>query len=637
MLNITPRPYPHIVLVLVIFLTVLMYLPGLNSGFLFDDSHTIQNNKHIQIDSLQLDGLYRAAWSFAGGGLKRPVSMLSLAINHYYFGISPYAYKAVNLGIHILTGILIYLLSILIINRITILRDAPLVSRHTHWYALALTTMWLISPINLTTILYPSQRMTGLASLFMVMAILVYTYARAHKKDSRFNLIFTYPTTLLVTLLAALSKEIGLLVFPLLFIIELTLFRFRSGRGGLCKLTIFFFFSTLFAPLLTGAILLYKYSHYYLGAYNSSRDFGLFERLMTEARILLQYIQMIVMPNNQNLGLWHDDIAISRNLLIPASTLPAISSIAILFLAAVRFLKTNPLLSLGIFWLMVAHALESTILPLELAHEHRNYLASYGILLVLVAMIPAITSQGKARIAIPVIIVYCALLGITTYMRAVQWSDPVSRTTSEARYHPESARAQFAAGQMYFNIAEKGIHDAIEPGVKYMEKAVLLNKRGINPEISLIMSHDILGIELRQSWHDSIIYKLQRYPITWEGISALRVLWLCQQDGSCHIPHERVLEYLTLAANKGNAEAFSILAFYYANILNDHDAANTSFLNAIRLYPDNPVYHINIARLLISDNKIDAASSHLDIARTHDIYGLHAQDISRLKLNTENH
>ena len=58
-----------------------------------------------------------------------------------------------------------------------------------------------------------------------------------------------------------------------------------------------------------------------------------------------------------------------------------------MLLGALLLLGRQPLVSLGILWFFTGHLMESTVIGLELAHEHRNYLADYGIILAITALI----------------------------------------------------------------------------------------------------------------------------------------------------------------------------------------------------------------------------------------------------------
>ena len=97
-------------------LTAVIYLPGLAGDYMFDDHPNLLENKRLQLDSLDIESLQGAAYSSDAGVLRRPVSMTSFALNRYFFGVAPYSYKAVNLIIHLLTGLGLFLFGRLLLR-----------------------------------------------------------------------------------------------------------------------------------------------------------------------------------------------------------------------------------------------------------------------------------------------------------------------------------------------------------------------------------------------------------------------------------------------------------------------------------------------------------------------------------------
>jgi len=107
-----------------------------------------------------------------------------------------------------------------------------------------------------------------------------------------------------------------------------------------------------------------------------NRPFTPVERLLTQPRVILFYISLLIYPSTTRLALLHD-VDISTGLFTPWTTLPSILLLAGLLLALLIAAKRHPLVSFcGIFFLM-NHAIEGTIFNLELVYEHRNYLPSF--------------------------------------------------------------------------------------------------------------------------------------------------------------------------------------------------------------------------------------------------------------------
>ena len=105
------------------------------------------------------------------------------------------------------------------------------------------------------------------------------------------------------------------------------------------------------------------------------RPFTLVERLLTEPRVILLYISLLLYPADFRLMLLHD-IPISHTLFTPWTTLPAILLILLAVGYALYICRRKPLISFCIFFFFLNHLIEGSVIPLELVYEHRNYIPS---------------------------------------------------------------------------------------------------------------------------------------------------------------------------------------------------------------------------------------------------------------------
>jgi tetratricopeptide (TPR) repeat protein len=177
----------------------------------------------------------------------------------------------------------------------------------------------------------------------------------------------------------------------------------------------------------------------------STRPFTLWERLLTEPRILLFYISQIFYPLPARLSITHD-IAVSTSLFSPWTTLPAILAVLLLMGVAVWQAKKRPLPAFAILFFFLNHVVESTILPLELIFEHRNYLPSFFIFLPIAAALKYLMDfyRTKNRALYATLLTFIMLvvmgLGCFTYLRnkawrteATLWQDAMKKAPLDAR------------------------------------------------------------------------------------------------------------------------------------------------------------------------------------------------------------
>jgi protein O-mannosyl-transferase len=615
---------------LVVFITAAIYLPGLAGDYVFDDMPNLLNNKRLQIDSLDLESLQGATLSSGSGVLRRPVSMMSFALNSYFFGVAPYSYKAVNLVIHLLTGLGLYLFSRLLVSAYRLSHKPDLSEAAAAWLPVIVSGLWLVHPLNLTSVLYIVQRMTSLTSLFMVCGLCLYVAGRQRMLRNHRGLPLILTGLLAFGGLAIFSKETGALLPLYMLIVEMTLFRFKDNNGRYDKTVVAFFLATVAAP--TCLFLLYFVMHpaVFLGGYNG-REFTLTERLLTESRVLVFYLKMIIIPSIRELGLYHDDIAISQGLLEPPTTLYSMITLAGLLSGAFLLLKKNPLVSLGILWFFAGHMLESTIIPLEIAHEHRNYLADYGILL---AATVAVTQAPLRRLA-PLIrtatpLLFFFLFSSTTWLRANQWSDNVNQAIYEARHHPESFRAVFAAGRIHGRLAIQGQPGSEEKAYAYLDQAGKLENINILSEVTRIKLSYILGNPVKDAWFEDILRKLGRHPLTASDVNSLQELTSCIGN-PCNVPPETMESIFALALKHENARLISTYGYYTINKRGNFPKGLTLFNRAVELSPREPQFWMNLIRLLIVMRRPDEAEDKLRLFMATDTHGGNASDYRRLQ------
>ena len=174
------------------------------------------------------------------------------------------------------------------------------------------------------------------------------------------------------------------------------------------------------------------------------------------------YLGLILLPRLEALGLYHDDIPLSIGLLNPSTTLPAWLGLASLVWLAWWLRRRAPLVSFGIVWFFIGHAMESTVLPLEIAHEHRNYVPLFGLLLAAAALLSRALEAGGTRRTVGLALAGVVLLyfPFVTALRAHQFGDDVRRTQIEAQHHRGSARAQFEAGKTLANLPDAALRNS---------------------------------------------------------------------------------------------------------------------------------------------------------------------------------
>ncbi|NCT66714.1 MAG: hypothetical protein GXC76_03610 [Rhodanobacteraceae bacterium] len=428
--------------------TVLVYAVGLNGPFLLDDPPNLilPINAWLRGET----GWQEVLLGNRSGLLGRPLSMLSFIANAASSGMKPLPFKATNLAIHVACGLLIYALLVRLLKR-----DAQLSAKAT-LIALLISAVWLLHPIQVSTVLYIVQRMAQLSALFILLGLLAYVHGRQVIEQGRLRagmawLFLAVPSA---TTMAMLCKENGALVPALCAVIELGYFRTRAQAPRTQSVNVFFIlFLAAPATLITCFYALHP--ERLLAGYDE-RLFTLSERLMSQPRALFDYIGALLLPRGPMLGIYTDDFAASRSLLTPPATLFAIIGLAALIVGAVLVRTRMPAFFTGIGLFLVGHAMESTVFPLELYFEHRNYLPSVGVFLALASVVGSAVAkllQGERadrakRLLTVGAVAILAMLALATFARASVWRYWPSLAEQGAREHPNSMRAQLDHASM---------------------------------------------------------------------------------------------------------------------------------------------------------------------------------------------
>lgn len=475
----------------VLLLTIGIYCIGLPGYWVFDDFTSIVNNDAL---SYPLDPKHFLAMLATGPGyLHRPFSTLSFYFDNYFFGQSPAAFKLTNIGIHIVAGLFLGAMTRSLLKLYRAQQAVELTDTKINWLAFIATAIWLVHPINLTAVLYVVQRETAFSAIFTAAAVLAYLQGRrlqlAGNKRASWFLWLLVP---LLTLLGIACKENAALIPLFLFLIEFCLLGFKTKEGRTSRELLAFFCLFLLIPAILAALLVLLGNPMLMGGY-LIRDFTLSERLMTECRVVLLYLRWIALPQLQQLGLYHDDILPSHGLMSPASTLPSIIAVLALIIGALLLRKRSPLLSLGILWFFAGHILESSVLPLELVFEHRNYLPLYGLILGIVGAIGCSrSSQEHARPLVLLTAMVIVIFGGLTALRATEWTSPPEFAQNEVRHHPRSARAQYELGSVLMSGAMSGVPQLSDEATAAMLRSQALDRNSISEDMALAIMYSNL-------------------------------------------------------------------------------------------------------------------------------------------------
>jgi tetratricopeptide (TPR) repeat protein len=240
-------------------------------------------------------------------------------------------------------------------------------------YAVAIlaTFFWVANPVQVTTVTYIVQRMASMAGMFYIISMYFYLIGRT--SETVWKKVSFFILCALSAVLAFGTKENAIMLPVSIYLYDLLLIQ------GITRENLLKGFKVFFLPLLlVGSVMLVFFVDIYsllmIKDY-AIRPFTMYERILTETRVIIFYISLLLYPVSSRLMLKHD-FEISKALLEPWTTLAAIILILLCLGLSIVGARKKPLISYCILFFFLNHFIEGSIIPLELIYEHRNYIPS---------------------------------------------------------------------------------------------------------------------------------------------------------------------------------------------------------------------------------------------------------------------
>ena len=433
-----------------------IYWPGL-SGSLYLDSA-----KLYQIEQIYREQGPRPELADLGFASKygRIIPQLSFYLNIVISdGVDPYTVKMTNVVIHVVNSVLVFLFAVTLLARTRYREQAPLL-------AAAVALVWLISAVNVSGVLYAVQRMNQLATLFSLAALISYVRFRGAQAGRAMSVVRWLALAASVgtfSMLAYASKETALLIPVFILLIELFIFpelpQWLKTKAGIA--------TTVMALLVSVALLIGFVPGRGLMDY-SQLSFTLEERALTQVRILWMYIGQLIVPTTTAIGLYQDGLPVSTGLFSPPSTAVGLAGLAGLVIFAIRYRghKSIGIVAFGLAFFLGGHMLESSIFPLELYYEHRNYLPSVGLYLAFVVSVHRVLRSIPKPYAIGIALAYFVAVAFVAHSKAVTWSDEQRAYELALARDYVSPRAAGEMAQLYLE------HGQIAPAVALLDRVI---------------------------------------------------------------------------------------------------------------------------------------------------------------------
>ena len=453
---------PWLQLTLITLLGFLAYSNTFQVPFVLDDNYSIEFFGTSGILNTLLHGT------------SRRVTDLTFAINYQLHALRLPGYHITNLAIHLMAAATLYALVHAVIRSQLkhISDDARLII---DFLPCAVTLLFIAHPLQTQAVTYTIQRYTSLATLFYLFSTLAFIRCRTLLDESGASTkTWLWGAASVISALLSLgSKQIAATLPLALMLLEYVLF---NGR----YLTKRFFIVCGTLLMILPAVLLYQWVSGNLSdflfdlrrATSDNRYMTRFDYFLTQNRVVVTYLRLLVAPFNQNLFYDYPEYRTLFALPVLASmALHIACSVAALFMIRTARNRdaaapcTSLLLRLagvGIIWFYLTLAVESSFIPIrDVIFEHRVYLPSPGFFLTAcsLGLLLALRRPNGMRTLWLAIIAISLTLGIATFNRNSVWVNAISIWADTARKSPNKGlvQANLAAEYLKSGQADKAL------------------------------------------------------------------------------------------------------------------------------------------------------------------------------------
>ncbi len=426
-----------------------VHYQGFDQPMIYDSKAWIGDKAHIFVSHNIMDVISIVP--------VRPVFMLSLYGNYLLAGMDPTIFRLINAGISAAAGLALVILLRTILGLPQ--SAVPGTEFQRNAVSLFLGLLFVIHPLQAYVVLYIWQREAILACFFYFTSLGAYITAAS----GRGKPLPYYILSGLLFFVGLLNKE-NLITLPIImFLAEITLFN-KTVREAIGKTLVI---GGITVPALIAYLAL---THMFHGA-ESVHAQGIVGRLsehyaqgqitplqvaMTECRIFFTYLTTVIIPFAVDLTLVKA-VTISRSLVEPPSTFPAVAGVVGWIAASLWMLRRSPLVSFGGLFFLVVMVPESTLIPQFLFFGYRPILPMAGLLLILGQVVARTISWSEVRL--PGSLFHAATaLGVMAFVVALGWTS----MTQAAKWSPlhfwENA---YSCSPKYFDTVEKKMYTDI--------------------------------------------------------------------------------------------------------------------------------------------------------------------------------
>jgi len=558
----------YLLIIAILFLTVLVYLPALKAGFMYDDRFFVQDNTKIREWKYAGEYFTNSARSIASifwDGIWRPLRTITYLTDYKIWGLRPFGFHMTNLLWHLVNIILLYFLLDLLF------KDKRL--------SLMACLLFALHPVQTEAVTWISSRGD---LMYVTFGLLMFIFHNGYRAKRRTYFLWL---SLLSLALALLSKETAV-VFPALIMLYDWLF---ENKGKIRALLAGW---KIYLPYLVLMVLYLMTRKLALGRVSQCPYWGdsFWTTAFTMLRVAVDYVRLLFLP----LWLRVDYVYDLSTSLFDWRVWASLTTLGTISFLAWHDIKRSKFLALGWMWLVIGLLPVSNILPLTaLLAERFLYLPLVGFAIWAGHLLNGI----KTRKVSLIIIIFIALsMSLLSVRRNTEWQDPYKFWQTEVKCSPDSYIAHGNLGNVHYG---RGENDAAE---KEYRMAVELD-----PTYDNALSGLAIACASKQNFKEAERYANDCLFQNPNNAGALLTLGICQAAKGDN-DSARILFRKSTIAEPQNEKGWINLGIAFTR-LGQTDSAISSYQKALALRQDDSRLYNDLAVLLAGNNDLAKAAS----------------------------
>jgi protein O-mannosyl-transferase len=570
-----------------------LYANSLQNTFHYDDYHSLTENIVLRKLS-NIPSFFKDPQSFSskpGVRMIRPILLTTFAINYAWTEYKAWSWEAVNVGIHLLNVLLLYIFL------------AHMTGKQK--FAALASLVFAVHPVNTESVNYINCRSTLLVSTFMIISL--YGFVRALMTRSR----FWHSVYIAAFAAGFFVKEEAIVVLALALVIDV-LFIWPKGRADIFERIVFFYLPFL---LVIGIYFGIRQSQMRV-LIQDARPRPIWVNLLTESRVVVRYFNLLIWPIHLNTSY---DVEVFTEL-IKDKVGFAIVYLCVWLGLALLLWKKLPVFTFFVLNFFITLS-PTTVIPLNATmNEHRLYLPSLGlgILLAFVFMKMEHGLSGYKKAALSgALILFFALLGVLVVNRnrlwisdMALWRDAISKSPTKAQVISDLGNAYYRKVPQDLDRAEQLYKWAVSADDTYFKAfhnlAIISFSRGDN----VADKDPALAQKYYQTSVDYFKQAVSIYPWNPDSWNDMGTAYLKLKD----YPNAETNYMKAIKMDPRYFKGYYNLG-YVLGVQKKYPEAEEFFRNAIKIYDHDPKIWFSLANTLYEEKKYTEALQVLDQAK----------------------